>query len=554
MDSGFCHTNRYSHLLTTMVAAVLLLIPILLIAEDHPSPAVPSVSQQPADEKTSRTGQTSPVPSETAKPGEVMKMTLVDCVVLALRNNLDLKGSFLDRTAQRFALKVAERMFTPRNFLLSFSSDRLSVYGTNTYNPALNRTTDAFNTAKLTGTWAIPTGGTFTFNWLNMSNRPDVGQNVEYTGNWSVTFAQPLLRGGPSVATAPLTQARLTELNNISVLKDAMMNTITSAISKYRAYLSAVRQLGISRTALESSRNTYEINKELIAAGRMAPSEIVQAQYDIANQESSVESSTASVDSARLDLIQFLDLSPSTQFEVEEEAAPTISAPSMDQARAIALAKRTDYERELRAVESADLTYKVAKNGLLWDLSFALGAARSAAAGDRYADVWDRTGSAGKSDWAAGLVLNIPILDLSYEQTYVNAKVSLEKEKLALKKLQMTIEVDIKNKLRDVAYNHKQWELQKQALVLAQKRYETEQEKLAVGRSSNFQLFTFQNDLARSRVSELTARIGYLNALNSLDNGLGTTLDSWGIRITSKDDVPPVPAEKPGVFGQESGR
>ena len=48
---------------------------------------------------------------------------------------------------------------------------------------------------------------------------------------------------------------------------------------------------------------------------------------------------------------------------------------------------------------------------------------------------------------------------------------------------------------------------------LARKRYETELEKLEVGRSTHFQLLTFKNGLASAESSELTARIAYLSAL-----------------------------------------
>ena len=186
---------------------------------------------------------------------------------------------------QRFTLKVAETMFLPRNFLASLGTLRSSTYGAD-----VGRTTNGAQSGNFTGTWAIPTGGSFNFNWANQANRPDVSQNVVYAGNWSITFAQPLLRGaGIEVATAPLKQARLAELNNISVLKDGIMNIITTALSNYRAYLSADRQVAIARNSLASSQSTYETNSLMIEAGRMAESELVQAEYDIASQQAFVE-------------------------------------------------------------------------------------------------------------------------------------------------------------------------------------------------------------------------------------------------------------------------
>jgi outer membrane protein TolC len=478
-----------------------------------------------------------------------MRMAVVECVVLALKNNLDLKSSFLDRVTQRFTLKVAERMFLPRNFLASVGALRSATYP-GTYGVNTTRNTDGAQSGSLTGTWAIPTGGSFNFNWAHQANRPDVSQNVVYSGNWSIAFAQPLLRGaGIEVATAPLKEARLAELDNVSLLKDTIISTITTALSLYRAYLSADRQVAIARTSLESSKSTYETNKMLIQAGRMAQSELVQAEYDIASQEASVESAILALDQARLSLIQFLNLDPSVQFEGEEEKAPTIEIPGLDKALSIAFKNRNDYDREQRAIQVANLNYKVAKNGMLWDFSLSAGTGRTSIPSYRAGEAWDSPASMGKDDWNMGLTLNIPLWNLSYEQTYVTAKIALEKEKINLKKLEMTVQVDVKNNLHTVDSAYKQWVLQQRALELARKRYETEQEKLAVGRSTNFELLTFKNGLATSQVSELTARIAYLNALNALDNSLGTTLDSWGIMVNTASDAAPPPAEKPKLPG-----
>ncbi len=534
--------------LVRLTAALLLVVLSALPTPLHGEPPPPAAFAGPSEKGAADTPRAVPVQSSEGR-GETMKMSIIECVVLALKNNLDLKSSFLDRVTQRFTLKVAETMFLPRNFLASIGTQRSSTYGTDT-----GRTTNGVQSGNFTGTWAIPTGGAFNFNWANQANRSDVSQNVAYTGNWSITFAQPLLRGaGVEVATAPLKQARLAELNNISVLKDNIINTITAALSNYRAYLSADRQVTIARNSLASSKSTYETNKLLIEAGRMAASELVQAEYDIASQQAFVESAIASLDQARLTLLQFLNLDPTLQIEAEEEEAPTIEAPAFDTAFSMALQHRNDYDRELRAMQVSELNYKVAKNGRLWDLSVSVGTGRTSIPSGGFTDVWDRTGSIGKNDWNAGLTLNIPLWNLSYEQTFVTAKVALDKEKINLKKLEISVQVDVKNNLRNVDSNYKQWVLQRKALDLAKKRYETELEKLSVGRSTDFQLFTFKNGLASAETSELTARIAYLNALNALDNSLGTTLNSWGITVNASSDSVSAPAEKPMPPGYRSG-
>ncbi len=57
-----------------------------------------------------------------------------------------------------------------------------------------------------------------------------------------------------------------------------------------------------------------------------------------------------------------------------------------------------------------------------------------------------------------------------------------------------------------------------------------------MGRTTNFQLLRIQNDLVNAQVSELGGVIDYLNSLTDLDQVLGTTLMTWKIEVTRKDD------------------
>ncbi|MDE9484352.1 TolC family protein, partial [Xenorhabdus bovienii] len=69
------------------------------------------------------------------------------------------------------------------------------------------------------------------------------------------------------------------------------------------------------------------------------------------------------------------------------------------------------------------------------------------------------------------------------------------------------------------------------ASSLSQKKLEIEQEKLQAGRSSNFQVLSFETDLRNAENARLNTLIQYLNAQAELDQILGTTLESWEITI-----------------------
>ncbi len=74
------------------------------------------------------------------------------------------------------------------------------------------------------------------------------------------------------------------------------------------------------------------------------------------------------------------------------------------------------------------------------------------------------------------------------------------------------------------------------ARELSEQKLAVEKEKLGLGRTTNFQLVSFQNDLVTSQKSELDVKLAYLNALKSLDTFLGTTLETWKIDYNKEND------------------
>ena len=66
---------------------------------------------------------------------------------------------------------------------------------------------------------------------------------------------------------------------------------------------------------------------------------------------------------------------------------------------------------------------------------------------------------------------------------------------------------------------------------LSRRKLDIEREKLQAGRSSNFQVLSFESDLRNAESARLNALIAYLNTQAHLDQTLGTTLESWDIDL-----------------------
>jgi len=481
-------------------------------------------------------------PQAPRDAAQVRKMTLADAVAIALANNVTLQSAFLDRQLQRIDLQLAER----RNYLPTDPTVTLGVNRQSSYTmpgPGVSSTrTESLNyTGDFSATLAIPTGGSLTFAWNNTGNRPDLGRDYSYSSSWTAVFSQPLLKGGGLTNAAYNVRiARITEETNLLTLRDTIASTIRTAITGFRNYKTAERQLVIAEMGLVRARTLFAYNKDMIEAGRLAGTEIVQAQADIAAQKTQVIDAKNNLDNARLSLIQVLNIDKSTFFEAADEAEQPVAVPPLKEALGLAFQYRTDYLRAVKSLEATKLTLARARRNRLWSLDLTAATADSYAAStfDTYDAAFRRAFNSGaERDWYAGLELKIPLVYMTSDmRSYYGAKNDLEKAGLAFEKLKLDIEIEVQNALRNVDSNYRSLKSAQLARQLAEKKLQIEQEKLGAGRTTNFQFVSFQRDLQSAQLSELAAATSYLNALTALDAVLGTTLATWKIDIGREDD------------------
>ncbi len=337
-----------------------------------------------------------------------------------------------------------------------------------------------------------------------------------------------MLRGaGWDVTTAPLRLARITEQSNRLNLKAGVAQTITAIITTYRELLRSQEQLTIAQEALKRANALLEVNRALISAGRMAEFEIVQTEADIASQELGVEEARNQVDVNRLSLLRLLALDMSSRIHASE--ALQAAKISIDQREALRLAQiqQPEYLATLLGSQQADLNLVIAKDQSRWDVSLVAGANQTRS---RY-DNDTSNGSDRRWDSYAGVQVQIPIGDLSTRQAEVHARVNVENQEILLADARQVLERDVNNVVRDLGTRWRQYEIAQRASELSKRKLDIEREKLSAGRSSNFQVLSFEGDLRNAENARLNALIAYLNAQTQLDLTLGMTLESWDIAL-----------------------
>ncbi|CAO3428392.1 Efflux transport system, outer membrane factor (OMF) lipoprotein [Azospirillum argentinense] len=443
--------------------------------------------------------------------GPTIALTLPDAVALALRDNRTIKSAYLQRISQKFDLRVAEDKFSPR----------LTVSGTaiaRRANGLGSRSADITPIIDMTtplGTQIVLAAPT--------SHVRDGGAST-FSSALNLAVIQPLLRdGGIEVNTASVRIARIDEQINRLQLKLTVSRTVSEVILTYREFLRAREQLRIARESFKRSRDLLDVSRSLIRAGRMAEVELVQNEADVAAQEYAVEEAANQLDGARLALLGVLAVSASTDISAMDTLESRAMRIDVEKALVIAFDNQPEHLAQLLAIERSKITLAVARNQRQWDLA-AIGGANL---GRTRAPL----GRARDSGVYGGLQLVVPLGDLSLEQAEVGANVAWREAELRLEALRQRIEKEVRDAVRNAQTRWRQLELARRFRDLARRKIDVENQKLKVGRSSNFQVLSFEADLRNAENALLSAVIAYLNALTILDQQLGTTLDTWQISI-----------------------
>ena len=455
----------------------------------------------------------SPVVLPSAAPipaGAPLTLTLDEAVALALRYNRGIRSAYLQRVVQRFDLRVAERAFVPQGGVSIEVVQRRQdgdARGEAVFNPSAS--------------WRTPLGGAVSFLWARSAPLTDEGERFETAG---IGLNQPLLRGaGLAVNMAPVRIARLQEEINRLQLEATVAGTVSAVITSYRALIQAQEQVRLAEEGLARTRVLLDTNRALIAAGRMAASDIVQTESGVANQEVAVLQARQQVVSAQLRLLQLLALASRTNVVATDPAAAVRVEVDLDSAMEKAFSSRIDLLAQRKSLEQMRQALIVARNQRLWDVSLVASATRDS--GPRFQDRFDET------DTTVGLRLNIPIGDLSRRQGWLAADTNVQTAELAFEEMKQSVESQVLDAVQSVEASWLQVQAARRARALTEQALEIGHERLRFGRASNFEVLSLQADLRAADAQQLSADIAYLNALTALDQQIGSTLETWRISL-----------------------
>lgn len=451
-------------------------------------------------------------------------VTLPEAIDIALNNSRDYQSSKENLYSTGLSLTESRHTFDP------IFSGSLSGKATR------SKTKESVSSAISLGTRKmIATGADISVNiGLNLFRYISGGDPGKASGtSLSASVTQPLLRGaGRKVALEELTQA---ERNMIYAVRDFVRYRKKFSTNIAKKYYDTLQL----KAVLDNNwRNFQDLKKEreraelLMQAGRLPAFQVDQTKQNELSAEASYirnkESYENGLDNFKMTLGLPSDapitLDPQEMEKLVTKGTVTLTL-SLDNATSIALAKRLDFKTIKDRVDDSERRIYIAKNSLLPKLNMIFNYQNSSKSQNKPLSY-----SSNNETSSIGLDID-PMLDRkSIRNSYRRALINYDAVKRNFEENKDNIKLEVRNSFRSLEQTEKSYVIQKNAVMLAEKRVESTTMLQEAGRATTRDvldaresLLSAQNSLTETLVSHFNARLDLFVSMESLridDNGL----------------------------------
>lgn len=445
-----------------------------------------------------------------------------------------------------------------------FSRPQANTVGSGTTALAIDSNSAFFNLQQgfLTGT-TVALGYTQSYT-QNNNVRSDL--NNLSAGTVSLNVTQRLLQGfGLAVNNRNIRIAK----NNVKVadltFRQQVITTISSITSLYWDLVSINADYNVKKQSVELAQKLYEDNKKQVEIGTLAPIEVVRAEAELARtqqeltvaetqllQQETIVKNALSRSGITSDLVKNARIVPTDNIRLTNEFNS-----DLDTLYQTALASRPDIEQTNINMENTKIGIAGNKSQLLPSLDLQLGATNNGLAGvlnpifrpdpivgggftSPSADpffVGGRGTVLGQlfrrnfPDYTIGFQLNVPLRNRAARADMIIEEISLRQQEIRQKQQLNQLRVTVQNAITAMRQAEAGVRAAQKARELQEQTLDAEQKKFALGATTIFFVIQSQRDLAQARSAEVGALGTYAKARNSMEQTLGTTLETNSISI-----------------------
>ena len=270
----------------------------------------------------------------------------------------------------------------------------------------------------------------------------------DYSGNFSASITQPLLRGaGKDIPYDALTDAERNLLYAARNFEGYRQNFAIQITQKFYNLLSQKIQLANAEENVRGQQFAYDQAKALFRIGTGSSLDVFRAEQALLvaknSQSNAVEQFQNALDNFKIDLGISIDSDIELIGDFPELSEFSIS---LDAALAAAMNNRLDLLTARDQLEDVRVDLDIARNGLLPDLNLSLSYGSSSEITDSFSGLdWGD----GES-YSAGLNLEIPLDRMGRRNAFRNAEIALEREIRGLDLKEQQVRLEVQSALRQL--------------------------------------------------------------------------------------------------------
>jgi len=506
-------------------------------------------------------------PTEKAeRDGIAIQLSSQDIIRLAMANNIDIAVEIINQQSSQLSFMSAETAWDPS---LSGSMGINSRKSANTNR--FDSSADEFNINK-TMDWSAnfsqpvkTTGGSLSASYSGSratSNSNSSLYNPNFQGRANVQFSQPLLKNLSIDSNRSQIKIRKIDLDiRDSQFRRTVSSTISQITRQYWDLISAIRNYDIQRNSLElSQRNLRDIKKK-VEVGTLAPIEITQADYQVAQTRLRLINAEDQIYRQMNTLRQYISDDRNSDIwskVIVPTDNPDFREFKIDETSAIetALQNRPELKQIDLQLEQSEIQLRLSRNNRKWgvDLTASFNTSGSAGTfrGDNeflsppdyqiggFGQAFKNVFSGRTSGWSVSVNLQVPIRNRTNDIAVANQLIQRKQTQLQRKKQEQTIQVELRNAVQTIETSRQQVETAKLNKELAQEQLDGEEKRFEAGLSEFYRVLDQQNRLAEAENGELSALIDYKKSVISLQESMNTLLEFNDVKISTSasDHIP----------------
>ena len=355
-----------------------------------------------------------------------------------------------------------------------------------------------------------------------------------YSGSWSFTYSQNLLKGFGTKATGGgLVIARRGLEAADANFRRAVQDQVAIIESVYWNLVNAQMNLANRRQALDIAQRQLKENEIRVGTGVLAPIEVTSSEANVAMQEVAIIQAEAALLNAKDTFVRTVYSVAERPDEIELTDAPVLTPLGLDEEDAIktALDNRAELLVRRLDLENAKLSEEIAHSNRKPTLNASASYAGSAISAPALSDINSDLFGFLYPGYSLNLTFSMPLQNKSARAADIKARAARRGAELALKDQELAIILDVRTAYRNLQAAEKSITASEKSRILAQATYDAEQMRFANGLSTNFVVLQRQNDLDNAKTAELNSRITYVSSKVALQQAMGTLLEYRNIQL-----------------------